>query len=83
MASVKRRSQPRRSARDHTQWSPRPRPVWADTDRLHVLTADGARIKSCPSRLSQRDLARLRADGGRPAGPSPCRPQYRTAGRGG
>jgi len=25
--------------------------VWADTDRLHVLTADGARIKSCPSRL--------------------------------
>ncbi|MET7403083.1 hypothetical protein ABZS66_57345 [Dactylosporangium sp. NPDC005572] len=45
--------------------------VWADTDRLHVLTADGARIKSCPSRLSQRDLARLLADGGRPAGPSP------------
>jgi hypothetical protein len=45
--------------------------VWADTDRLHVLTTDGAMIKSCPSRLSQRDLARLLADGGRPAGPSP------------
>ncbi|GAA2611451.1 IS481 family transposase [Dactylosporangium fulvum] len=45
--------------------------VWADTDRLHVLTRDGARIKSCSSRLSQRDLARLLADGGRPAGPSP------------
>ncbi|GAA2387599.1 IS481 family transposase [Dactylosporangium salmoneum] len=45
--------------------------VWADTDRLHVLTRDGARVKSCSSRLSQRDLARLLADGGRPAGPSP------------
>jgi hypothetical protein len=45
--------------------------VWADTDRLHVLTQNGARIKSCPSRLSQRDLARLLADGGRPGGPSP------------
>jgi hypothetical protein len=45
--------------------------IWVDTDRLHVLTADGARIKSSPSRLSQRDLARLLADGGAPAGPPP------------
>ncbi|WBC13425.1 IS481 family transposase [Micromonospora sp. WMMA1998] len=45
--------------------------IWVDTDRLHVLTADGARIKSSPSRLSQRDLARLLADGGVPAGPPP------------
>jgi len=45
--------------------------VWVDTDRLHVLTTDGARIKSSPSRLSQRDLTRLLADGGQPAGPSP------------
>ncbi|WP_244236905.1 integrase core domain-containing protein [Micromonospora violae] len=45
--------------------------IWVGTDRLHVLTADGARIKSSPSRLSQRDLARLLADGGTPAGPPP------------
>ena len=45
--------------------------IWVDTDRLHVLTAAGARLKSSPSRLSQRDLARLLADGGKPAGPSP------------
>nr|WP_280116099.1 integrase core domain-containing protein [Micromonospora orduensis] len=45
--------------------------IWVDTDRLHVLTTDGARIKSSPSRLSQRDLARLLADGGASAGPSP------------
>jgi hypothetical protein len=45
--------------------------IWVDTDRLHVLTIDGARIKSSASRLSQRDLARLLSDGGRPAGPSP------------
>ncbi|MEU5949900.1 IS481 family transposase [Micromonospora sp. NPDC047465] len=51
--------------------------IWADTDRLHVLTADGARIKSSPSRLSQRDIARLLADGGTPAGPPPL-PQPET-----
>jgi hypothetical protein len=45
--------------------------VWADTDRLHVLGVDGGRIKTTASRLSQRDLARLRADGGRPGRPSP------------
>ncbi|SCE96011.1 Transposase InsO and inactivated derivatives [Micromonospora echinospora] len=48
--------------------------IWVDTDRLHVLTADGARIKSSPSRLSQRDLTRLLADGGIPAGLPPLPP---------
>lgn len=53
--------------------------IWVDTDQLHVLTADGARIKSSPSRLSQRDLARLLADGGSPAGPPPLpQPEPRT-----
>ncbi|MEV4418009.1 IS481 family transposase [Catellatospora sp. NPDC049609] len=51
--------------------------IWVDTDRLHVLTEDGARIKSSASRLSQRDLARLLADGGTPAG-SPPLPQVET-----
>ena len=41
--------------------------VWVDTDRLHVLGLDGGRIKSTSSRLSQRDLARLRAEDGRAA----------------
>jgi hypothetical protein len=45
--------------------------IWADTNHLHVLGADGGRIKSCPSRLSSKDLARILADGGRPARPSP------------
>jgi hypothetical protein len=45
--------------------------VWVDTDRLHVLGVDGGRIKTTASRLSQRDLARLRADAGRPGRPSP------------
>jgi len=48
--------------------------VWVDTERLHVLGLDRGRIKSTASRLSQRDLARLRAEGGRPAGPSPLPP---------
>jgi hypothetical protein len=45
--------------------------VWVDTERLHVLGVDGGRIKTTASRLSQRDLARLRNEGGRPARPSP------------
>jgi Transposase and inactivated derivatives len=45
--------------------------IWVDTDRLHVLTRDGARIKSSPSRLSQRDLTKLLAAGATIAGPSP------------
>jgi transposase InsO family protein len=48
--------------------------VWADTNHVHVLTGDGTRVKSCPSRLSSKDLARLLADGGRPARPSPTSP---------
>ena len=48
--------------------------VWVDTERLHVLGLDGGRIKSTSSRLSQRDLAWLRAEGGRPARPSPLPP---------
>ena len=37
--------------------------VWVDTDRLHVLGVDGGWIKITAPRLSERDLARLRADG--------------------
>jgi hypothetical protein len=37
---------------------------------LHVLL-DGARIKTVPSRLGVTELARLAANGARPAGPSP------------
>jgi hypothetical protein len=56
--------------------------VWVDTERLHVLGVDGGRIKTTASRLSQRDLARLRADGGRTACPSPlprARPELPSA----
>jgi hypothetical protein len=48
--------------------------IWVDTERLHVLGVDGGRIKTTASQLSQRDLARLRADGGRSARPSPLPP---------
>ena len=44
--------------------------LWADAISLHVLL-DGARIKTVPSRLGAADLARLAANGARPAGPSP------------
>jgi hypothetical protein len=44
--------------------------LWADAVSLHVL-ADGARIKTVPSRLGVTELARLAANGGRPAGPCP------------
>ncbi len=44
--------------------------LWADAMSLHVLL-DGARIKTVPSRLGVTELARLAADGGRPAGPCP------------
>jgi hypothetical protein len=43
--------------------------LWIDAISLHVL-ADGARIKTLPSRLVT-ELARLAAHGARPAGPSP------------
>jgi transposase InsO family protein len=43
---------------------------WADAISLHVLL-DGTRIKTLPSRLGVTELARLAANGARPAGPSP------------
>jgi transposase InsO family protein len=44
--------------------------LWVDALSLHVL-ADGTRIKTLPSRLGVTELARLAANGARPAGPSP------------
>jgi transposase InsO family protein len=46
---------------------------WASVDVIH-LTIGGARVKSVRSHLSTADLARLAADGGRPAGPPPLPP---------
>jgi transposase InsO family protein len=45
----------------------------AGPDRVHVLL-DGYRVKTLPSRLDARDLARLAASGARPAGPPPLPP---------
>jgi transposase InsO family protein len=47
--------------------------IWVDETRLHVLL-DGTRLKTLPSRLGISELARLAADGARPAGPSPLPP---------
>ncbi len=47
--------------------------IWADTRRVHVL-ASGHRIKTLPSRLDARDLARLRANGAVPASAPPLPP---------
>ena len=44
---------------------------WIDTTTVH-LSIGGWRIKTVPSRLSAVDLARLRQNGGRPAGPPPA-----------
>jgi hypothetical protein len=44
--------------------------IWVDETTLHVLLA-GTRLKTLPSRLGVTELARLAADGARPAGPSP------------
>ena len=44
--------------------------IWVDETSLHVLL-DGIRLKTLPSRLGVTELARLAADGTRPAGPSP------------
>ena len=52
--------------------------IWVDETSLHVL-AGGARIKTLPSRLGVAELARLAADGARPAGPSPLLPGTGTA----
>ena len=46
--------------------------IWADETVLHVLL-DGTRLKTLPSRLGPVELARLAADGARPAGPPPLR----------
>ena len=47
--------------------------LWAGLDRVHVLL-DGYRVKTLPSRLDARDLARLAAAGAHPAGPPPLPP---------
>jgi len=47
--------------------------LWAGLDRVHVLL-DGYRVKTLPSRLDARDLARLAAAGARPPGPPPLPP---------
>jgi hypothetical protein len=44
--------------------------LWIDETSLHVLL-NGTRLKTLPSRLGITELARLAADGARPAGPSP------------
>ena len=44
--------------------------IWADETVLHVLL-NGIRLKTLPSRLGVVELARLAADGARPAGPPP------------
>lgn len=43
---------------------------WVDCDLIH-LSISGTRIKTVRSHLSVNDLARLAADGARPAGPPP------------
>jgi transposase InsO family protein len=45
--------------------------AWIDTTTCH-LSIDGRRVKTVPSRLSAVDLARLRQNGARPAGPPPA-----------
>jgi hypothetical protein len=47
--------------------------LWAGLKQVHVLL-DGHRIKTLPSRLDARDLARLAAAGAQPAGPPPLPP---------
>jgi hypothetical protein len=47
--------------------------LWAGLDRVHVLL-DRYRVKTLPSRLDARDLARLAAAGASPAGPPPLPP---------
>jgi hypothetical protein len=47
--------------------------LWAGLSQVHVLL-DGHRVKTLPSRLDARDLARLAAAGAQPAGPPPLPP---------
>jgi transposase InsO family protein len=46
---------------------------WIDTTTVH-LSIDGVRVKTLPSRYTTVHLARLRAEGARPAGPPPAPP---------
>jgi integrase-like protein len=47
--------------------------IWADSDLIHVLIG-GTRIKTIRSHLTVVDLAKLVAQGAKPAGPSPLPP---------
>jgi hypothetical protein len=49
--------------------------LWIDTTTVH-LSIDGQHLTTLPSRLTSIDLARLRAQGARPAGPPPARPSW-------
>jgi hypothetical protein len=49
--------------------------LWIDTTTVH-LSIDGQHLKTLPSRLTSIDLARLRAQGARPADPPPARPSW-------
>jgi transposase InsO family protein len=49
--------------------------LWIDTTTVH-LSIDGQHLKTLPSRLTSIDLARLRTQGARPAGPPPARPSW-------
>jgi hypothetical protein len=52
--------------------------IWVDESILHVLLG-GTRLKTLPSRLGVIELARLAADGARPAGPPPLQAGVGTA----
>jgi hypothetical protein len=52
--------------------------IWADETVVHILL-DGTRLKTLPSRLGVIEVARLAADGARPAGPPPLRAGTGTA----
>jgi hypothetical protein len=49
--------------------------LWIDTTTVH-LSLGGQHLKTLPSRLTSIDLARLHAQGARPAGPPPARPSW-------
>ncbi len=49
--------------------------LWAGPGQVHVLLG-GHHIKTLPSRLDARDLARLAAAGAQPAGPPPLPPAF-------
>jgi hypothetical protein len=54
--------------------------IWAGLSQVHVLL-DGHRIKTLPSRLDARDLARLAAAGAHPPGRRRCLPRPGTSSR--